>query len=101
MRRTFLVFGGIPGGWLAGRFGAVMGTFIASGLYHELGFYMINRGLDHRTTLFFVLQGVAMILERAYTSVTGSRVGGWKGRIWAYFWVLVVGQICSKWFPSS
>jgi len=95
LRRVFTIFGGIPGQWLAGRVGAVLGTFLASGLFHELGFYLVNRGTDHRVTLFFTLQGVTILLEKLFAKYTGRRVGGWTGRIWTYFWILVLGQMCT------
>jgi hypothetical protein len=96
LRRTFMVMGGIPGGWIAGRAGVVMGTFLASGIFHELGAYAIGRGIDHRVTLFFTLQGVAVILEGLWQKTTGHRVQGWGGRIWAYLVMLPLAQMCCK-----
>lgn len=96
LRRTFVVMGGIPGGWIAGRLGFVMGVFIASGLFHEFGAYAIGRGMDHRVTLFFTLQGVGVILEELWKRATGYRVGGWGGRIWAYCVMVCLGQMCRK-----
>lgn len=95
LRRTFIVLGGLPGAWIGGEVGRTLGTFLASGLFHELGMYVVNRGLDHRVILFFALQGVGVLLERLYRKVTGRRVGGWTGRIWV--WVLILGleQMCS------
>ncbi|TCD66911.1 hypothetical protein EIP91_000750 [Steccherinum ochraceum] len=95
LRRVFMVLGGIPGQWVAGRVGAVMGTFIASGLFHECGFYLVNRGMDHRVTVFFALQGIAILAEKIYFQWSGRRVGGWIGRLWTYMWILVIGQICT------
>jgi len=48
--------------------------------------------LDHRVTLFFALQGVMVILEKVWRVVTGRRVGGWWGRLWCYFVIIVLGQ---------
>ncbi len=64
LRRTFLVFGGIPGSWIAGQPGLVLGAFLASGLYHEGGACLLGQGIDHLVILFFVLQGVGVLLER-------------------------------------
>lgn len=75
-----------------------MGTFLASGLYHELGFYLVDRGLDHRVTLFFVLNGAGMIMEEIFRKWTGKRVGGWAGRIWAAVFLIGFGQWCSACF---
>lgn len=101
LRRTFIVMGGIPAGWIAGRPGMVIGTFIASGLIHELGAYSIGRGIDHTVTLFFTIQGVAVALEGLWRSVTGRRVGGWPGRIWAYALMVPLGEICCESFLSA
>lgn len=99
LRQTFLVFGGYPGQFLFGKLGLVVGTFIASGLYHECAMYAMGRGWDWRVITFFAFQGVAVILERVWRVVTGRRVGGWPGRIWVYFCIFVMGQQCGK--PSS
>lgn len=95
LRRTFIVLGGIPGGWIGGDIGRTLGTFIASGLFHELGMYMVCRGLDHKVTFFFALQGVGVLLERLYRKLTGHRVGGWPGRIWVAIFILGFGQVCT------
>lgn len=98
LRRTFLVMGGIPLGMIAGRPGVVLGAFFASGVFHELGAYSIGRGFDHRVTMFFTLQGVAILLEALFKRVTGRRVGGWAGRVWVYLVIITLGQNCRTWF---
>ncbi|KAK7691492.1 hypothetical protein QCA50_004891 [Cerrena zonata] len=95
LRRTFMVLGGIPGSWIAGRAGMVMGSFIASGLYHECGMYLLNRGVHWRVPLFFTLQGVGVICEDLFKRVTGKRVSGWAGRIWVAFFMVFLAQICT------
>lgn len=96
LRRTFMVAGGIPLGMILGRAGAVIGAFTASGLFHEFGTYALGRGMDHRVTLFFILQGVAVLLESIFKQVTGRRVCGWPGRLWAYLVMVPLGQICRE-----
>ncbi|CAK5284076.1 unnamed protein product [Mycena citricolor] len=92
LRQTFLIFGGYPGRWLAGDVGLVLGTFLASGLYHELAIYTMGRGLDHTVTFFFAIQGPLLILERVWRRVTGRRVGGLPGRLWVYSIMFLGGQ---------
>lgn len=92
LRRTFVVLGGYPGKWIAGDIGMLLGTFIASGLYHESTMYAMGRGLDHTVTLFFAMQGPILIVERLWRKVTGRRVGGWIGRAWTYFIMFVAAQ---------
>lgn len=96
LRRTFLVMGGIPVGYIAGRPGVVIGVFFASGLFHEFGAYAFGRGMDHRVTLFFTLQGVLILLESLWSGITGRRVGGWAGRLWAYLVMIPLGQMCRE-----
>lgn len=91
LRQVFLVFGGRVCAGLAGPVGTVFGTFFASGMYHELGMHMS----DHRVTLFFLLQGVGIVLEGFWKKATGRNVGGVVGWIWTAFFVLVIGQISS------
>ncbi|KZV81759.1 hypothetical protein EXIGLDRAFT_730616 [Exidia glandulosa HHB12029] len=92
LRRTFLFFGGYPLGYLFGRVGFVLGTFAASGVFHTLGAYFIGAGLDMRPFVFFAGQGVLVLCEHAFRIVTGRRVGGWAGRIWAYVVIFTLGQ---------
>ncbi len=96
LRRSFLVFGGIPGGWIAGRVGVVLGAFLVSGMFHECGTYLLGRGFDHRVTVFFAVQGIFVVLERVWKKVTGRRVGGGWGRLWTYFNIIGLGQMCCK-----
>ncbi|KAI0056101.1 hypothetical protein BV25DRAFT_1832567 [Artomyces pyxidatus] len=92
LRQTFLVYGGIPGRMLAGNVGLVLGTFLASGLYHECTIYAMGRDWDSRVPLFFLVQGGAVIGERVWRRMTGRRVGGFLGRLWVYFDIIVLAQ---------
>lgn len=92
LRQTFIVMGGMPGKVLAGRIGMVLGTFLASGLYHECASIAMGREWDNRVIIFFAMQGVFVILERVWRQVTGKRVGGWPGMLWVYFDIMVLGQ---------
>ncbi|KAJ7695649.1 hypothetical protein B0H17DRAFT_1158801 [Mycena rosella] len=92
LRNTFLVLGGYPGRWLAGDLGMLLGTFVASGLYHECSMYTMGRGFDHTVTLFFAAQGPLLIGERLWRKLTGRRVGGLFGRLWVYFVMFIAAQ---------
>lgn len=96
LRRTFLVLGGFAGQCFAGQPGLILGAFLASGLFHEGGTYLLGRGVDHRVTLFFVLQGVGVLIEKMYKSWTGRRWGGVVGRVWTYFFVMGLGQLACE-----
>ncbi|KAG6890605.1 hypothetical protein C0995_006581 [Termitomyces sp. Mi166 len=68
LRQTFLVLGGYPGKWLAGDLGLLLGTFIASGLFHECAMYSMGRGYNHAAPIFFAMQGPILLLERLWTN---------------------------------
>ena len=71
---------------LAKRFGttgAALATFVISGLIHELVITFPARADYGLPTLYFALQGAAMLLER---SQLGSKLGltnGWRGHAFA------------------
>lgn len=105
LRRVFMVFGGLPGRWIGKRLGhskigMLFGTFIASGLFHEIPAYAMGKGLDWRVPAFFSLQAFLVLGERLWQWATGKKVGGWWGRIWTYFTIIVLGQILGKTFNS-
>ncbi|KAH7904766.1 hypothetical protein BJ138DRAFT_867907 [Hygrophoropsis aurantiaca] len=93
LRETFFVMGGHPGRLIAGDVGMILGTFIGSGLYHELAAYAVGRGFDYRVLLFFAMQGPFLIIERLWRKFTGRRVGGRFGQLWTAFSILALGQV--------
>ncbi|KAF5385687.1 hypothetical protein D9757_005537 [Collybiopsis confluens] len=92
LRRTFVVYGGYPGKWIAGDWGAVLGTFLASGLFHECSIYAMGRGFDPIVPLFFISQAPILILEKLWRITTGQRVRGWLGTLWVYFVMFILAQ---------
>ncbi|CDO70746.1 hypothetical protein BN946_scf184798.g61 [Trametes cinnabarina] len=96
LRDTFLVIGGYPGRWIAGDVGMLFGTFIASGLFHEVGLYLGGAPFDARVLFFFVSQAFGILAEKLFKSVTGRSVGGWGGMLWAAIFVVGIGQMCSE-----
>ncbi|KAI9443128.1 hypothetical protein H4582DRAFT_1922575 [Lactarius indigo] len=92
LRQTFLVFGGIPGRKIGGNVGLVLGTFLASGFFHECTILAMGREWDSRVPLFFLMQGGSVIGERIWRKTTGRRVGGFLGRLWVYFDIIILGQ---------
>lgn len=121
LRQTFLVYGAYPGKWVFetlaaliltplalvfpsarrsrqatvawfGSLGMLLGTFVASGLFHECAMYAMNRGFDFIPVAFFASQGPMLICERVWRKVTRRRVGGWVGRLWVYLNMFVLAQ---------
>ena len=109
LRRPFLIYGGLPFAYIASllpfpkstrktvdQIATVLGAFLASGLYHEVGSLAMGRSWDSRVVWFFVMHGWLVIFERVWRRLSGRRVGGLAGTLWVYFWVIGVGQLCSK-----
>ncbi|KAI0670537.1 hypothetical protein C8Q78DRAFT_1191645 [Trametes maxima] len=95
LRDTFLVLGGYPAQYIAGNIGMLFGTFLASGLFHEVGFYLGGTPMDARVIVFFVSQAFGVLGEKLFKSITGKKIGGWGGTVWASIFVLGIGQICT------
>jgi len=91
-RRNFVVYGARPGGSLFGRPGAVMGAFAVSAILHHIGLWGVRKGTESITTGgFFLLMGVGVVMEGAFTKATGLRVGGWFGWLWTMVWTTLWG----------
>jgi hypothetical protein len=73
--------------WLgAGR--AAVAAFTLSGLVHEL-VISIPAGAGHGgPTLFFVIQGLATLVERSPTGRRLAPGGGWRGRVFTMLVIL-------------
>jgi len=68
--------------WFGARWGIVVG-FLFSGVIHELVISVPARGGYGGPTVFFAIQGLAMVIER---SAFGRHLGlgaGWSGRLFA------------------
>ena len=122
LRRTFFVYGGYPARQLYRFFSGmfvknhnvnektpsstrtledfffVLGTFLASGLWHECTMYAMGKGFSWMPILFFVSQSALLVGERVWRKMTGKRVGGMWGRLWVYFVIFILAQIMGKSF---
>lgn len=102
LRQTFLVFGGFPMAYIfsfnrtLSQVALIIGTFLASGLFHNLSIYTMGQGTSSYITNFFLAQGIGLIVERLWRNFTGYRVGGWWGMAWTYLCIIAGGQMCSK-----
>ncbi|KAI1787883.1 hypothetical protein LXA43DRAFT_1027315 [Ganoderma leucocontextum] len=96
LRHTFLVYGGYPGWWVAGDLGMLFGTFLASGLFHEIGFYLGGERIDPWVIVFFVAQPFGILAEKVYQKYTGKRVDGISGAFMITIFVVALGQICTN-----
>ncbi|KAF5373308.1 hypothetical protein D9615_007403 [Tricholomella constricta] len=96
-RDVFISLGGRPLSFVFGRVGAVMGAFLVSGIFHNLGMWGMGRGTEFLTIGgFFIMNGIGVILEHQWRITSGQRVGGWLGRTWTMMWVVGWGNILAE-----
>lgn len=89
-RRNFIVLGGWPLSIFFGNLGYIFGSFLASGLFHYIFVLMFNGSTGMWCMVFsFWMMAVGIVLENAFRSLTGHRIGGWKGWLWTMAWLLV------------
>ena len=91
-RHFFIVFGARPGGKLFGRPGAVMGAFAVSSILHYISLWAVGNGAEFSTAGgSFLLMGMGVVMEEAFTRTTGLRVQGWLGWTWTMVWMTMCG----------
>ncbi|TKA56894.1 hypothetical protein B0A53_01295 [Rhodotorula sp. CCFEE 5036] len=87
----------------AGRAAAVLATFAVSAWIHEFGLATAISTLSPPSeplsfylrwggSIYFMMQGVAIVLEGVFETVTGRRVGGRLGTLWMCLFVVTLGQ---------
>jgi Membrane bound O-acyl transferase family len=92
-RHLFVVYGSKPGGRIAGWYGSIMGAYLISAIMHVLGLWGLGRGTEFKNTGgFFIMLGLASILERQWKLWTGKAVSGLPGTLWAVAWQLIWGS---------
>lgn len=92
-RQDFIAIGGKPLRLVAGRPGGVLGAFLVSGTLHIVGLWGMGKGADIRVIYFFLMMGVGVILEGFWKRLSGRRVGGWLGWMWACVWIVGFGPL--------
>ncbi|KAI6009034.1 membrane bound O-acyl transferase family-domain-containing protein [Pisolithus marmoratus] len=101
-RRTFGVLGGWPLRITFGRVGYVLGSFLGSGMFHNIVVAMLNQNVEWWCMLFsFGMMAVGIILEDVFIQTTGRTVGGWIGRVWTMAWLLLWGSIIIDGFARA
>ncbi|GAA5920591.1 hypothetical protein JCM1841_001457 [Sporobolomyces salmonicolor] len=90
-------------GKMPGRVIGVLGVFALSAWIHEFGLSTATSALPsselplsfllrYGGSVYFMAQGVAIILEGMFTAVTGRKTGGWIGTLWATLWIIACGR---------
>lgn len=75
---------------------SVLAAFVVSGVLHDIAFRSMRRGGEPMQMIFFVMQGVGVVLERAFSErwVHARLKSPWyrvMGRVWTFSWLLVWG----------
>ena len=92
-RHLFVVYGARPGRKIAGWYGLIMGAYIVSAVMHVLGLWGLGHGTEFtHTGGFFIMIGLASILERKWKQWTGKEVAGVFGMFWGATWHLIWGS---------
>lgn len=102
LRQIFVELGSKPARWFVirvygsgalSRAAGILGAFLISGLMHEFGlWFSAFHDPYFRTTIFFVSQGLGVVLESTYARITGQRVSGLVGWIWMFVWLIMWGR---------
>ncbi|GJE89718.1 membrane bound O-acyl transferase family-domain-containing protein [Phanerochaete sordida] len=93
LRRTFTVLSR-PLAAVLGRGGAVLGAFLLSGVLHDWCMWGMGKGTNFaQTGGFFLAMAAGVMLEEAWTKVTGRKVGGWAGWAWTMAWTVAWGNL--------
>ncbi|KAG8713060.1 hypothetical protein FRC11_013409 [Ceratobasidium sp. 423] len=67
LRHGFCSTGGKLGWEIGGSTGAILGTFLVSGLLHDFALWCMGQGMElRRVTMYFVLQGVIVLVEKSF-----------------------------------
>jgi len=69
-------------------------AFVVSAVFHTLAHLAMNPAPDSwRTMAFFIASGLGCTAEVLFKKITGRRVGGWGGRVWAMTFMLATGRL--------
>lgn len=92
-RRWMINLGAKPASRLFGPVGGVLAPFALSGLVHDIGLRGVGRGSDFIAVFgFFFMMGVGVLLESAWTNVSGKTPSGITGWLWTYGWMALWGS---------
>ncbi|KAI0033618.1 hypothetical protein K488DRAFT_47285 [Vararia minispora EC-137] len=90
-RRMFVQLGARPGRRMGGDVGAIVGAFLVSAVLHDWAIWsMAGRSTTIPCLIMFMAIAAGILLEGAFTKVTGRKVGGF----WGWLWMISVQVAC-------
>ena len=96
-RRTLILFGGHPFSIFFGRAGLIIGTFVASGIMHDLLLVSLNgKSEAWRMLVGFGMMAPGVLAERAFYRLTGNKVEGVLGWVWTMTWLVLWGTVLTE-----
>ena len=102
LRQVFLTLGGYPLSFILGSTGIVIGTFLASAVFHHIGMMTLNSKNDFwRMLVGFEMMAVGINLERVFKYVTRKKVRGLAGWIWTMSWILLWANVLVEGFVKA
>ncbi|KAG8216341.1 hypothetical protein J3R82DRAFT_6417 [Butyriboletus roseoflavus] len=101
LRHTLLDMGGYPLSFIFGRTGLVIGTFLASGVCHQIGLSTVDTTSGPWVLVGFGMMAPGMFAEDAFKQLTGRKVCGLAGWIWTMSWILLWGNVIMDGFVRA
>ena len=93
---------GQPFNCLFGRLGGLFGAFLVSGILHAIDLRSLGRGGNSvPIVVFWVMNGIGVVLERVWTNTTGRRVGGVWGWTWMFGWLVWGVWMVDEWAKAG
>ena len=91
-RHPLVNCGGKPLAYILGgsRTGLVLGTFLMSGIVHDISVLPLGKGAEPLSiTMFFFMMGLGVVLEAKWKEWSGRMVAGWTGWVWTMCWIIL------------
>ncbi|NUQ35866.1 MAG: membrane bound O-acyl transferase family-domain-containing protein, partial [Planctomycetaceae bacterium] len=77
-----------PARRLFGRHGAVLACFLVSGVLHDVAISLPVQAGYGLPTLYFLLHGVLVLVERWLEQRGIALSSSWIGRVWCFAWIV-------------
>ena len=100
--RHIFLLGGSALSPVLGRAGVIIGTFLASVVWHHISLVTLNSQVEFwRMLVGFGMMAPGILGERAFYQWTGRPVGGILGWVWTMTWLLLWGNVIIEGFARA